>query len=106
MKKPILLSLLFVLCLSCSSEKNSVSGKYLKKYMNTISEESLKTDLTIVASDEMEGRETGSEGQKRAGKYLISQYEKNGISFPKGADSFYQKVPAAFLNAKKNENKD
>ena len=104
MKKPILLSLLFVLCLSCSSEKNSVSGKYLKKYMNTISEESLKTDLTIVASDEMEGRETGSEGQKKAGKYLISQYEKNGISFPKGADSFYQKVPAAFLNAKKNEN--
>ena len=63
MKKPILLSLLFVLCLSCSSEKNSVSGKYLKKYMNTISEESLKTDLTIVASDEMEGRETGSEGK-------------------------------------------
>lgn len=104
MKKTFILSLLFILALSCSSEKSSVSGKYLKKYMNTISEESLKTDLTIVASDEMEGRETGSEGQKKAGKYLISQYEEAGISYPKGASSFYQKVPAAFLNAKRNEN--
>ncbi len=104
MKKPILLSLLFILSLGCSSEKNSVSGKYLEKYMNTISEKSLKTDLTIVASDEMEGRETGSEGQKKAGKYLISQYEKAGISFPKEAKSFYQAVPAAFLNAKRNDN--
>ena len=104
MKKTILLSLLVVLSFSCSSEKGNVSGKYLKKYMNTISQESLKTDLTIVASDEMEGRETGSEGQKKAGKYLISQYEKAGISYPKGASSFYQTVPAAFLNAKRNEN--
>ena len=52
----------------------------------------------------MEGRETGSEGQKKAGKYLISQYEKAGISYPKGATSFYQIVPADFLNAKRNKN--
>ena len=42
----------------------------------------------------MEGRETGSEGQKKAGRYLIEQYKKAGIPFPKGADSYYQKVPA------------
>jgi hypothetical protein len=39
----------------------------------------------------MEGRETGSAGQKKAGVYLINQYVKNNISFPKGATSFYQK---------------
>jgi hypothetical protein len=37
----------------------------------------------------MEGRETGSAGQKL--EYLINQYVKNNISFPKGATSFYQK---------------
>ena len=74
------------------------------KYIKSITKESLKTNLYIVASDEMEGRDTGSKGQKKAGDYLISQYSKAGISFPAGASDFYQKVPAAFLNTKRNEN--
>ncbi len=74
------------------------------KYSATISAGELKTHLNIVASNEMEGRETGSAGQKKAGNYLISQYKKAGISFPKGATDYYQKVPAAFLNAQSNEN--
>jgi Zn-dependent M28 family amino/carboxypeptidase len=56
-----------------------------------------------VASDGMEGRETGSEGQKKAGNYLIETYKSNGISFPKGATTFYQKVPAAFMNKEYGE---
>jgi Zn-dependent M28 family amino/carboxypeptidase len=52
----------------------------------------------------MEGRETGSAGQKKAGKYLISQYQQNQVSFPKGASDFYQAVPASFLNKKRNNN--
>jgi Zn-dependent M28 family amino/carboxypeptidase len=59
--------------------------------------------LYIVAGDEMEGRDTGSKGQKKAGEYLISQYQKNGISFPKGAEGFYQKVPAEFMNKQYGE---
>lgn len=98
---------LFVLAttLSCSSTRDpqSVDNSDPTKYMNTITAAELKTHLYIVASDEMEGRETGSAGQKKAGNYLISQYEKNDISFPKGATSFYQKVPAAFLNAKSKD---
>ena len=74
------------------------------KYLNTISKDNLKTNLDIVASNEMEGRETGSKGQKKAGNYLVSQYKKAGISFPKGATSYYQTVPATFLNAQYNEN--
>jgi Zn-dependent M28 family amino/carboxypeptidase len=46
----------------------------------------------------MEGRNTGSEGQKKAGMYLISQYEANGISYPKGAENFYQKVPSEYMS--------
>ncbi|RTY95145.1 M28 family metallopeptidase [Flavobacterium sp. GT3R68] len=74
------------------------------KYMNSITADELKTHLYIVASDEMQGRETGSVGQKKAGQYLISQYKKDQISFPKGAADYYQRIPAAYLNKKRNEN--
>ena len=74
------------------------------EYMRTITAEDLKKHLYIIAADSMEGRETGSAGQKKAGKYLISQYQQNQVSFPKGASDFYQAVPASFLNKKRNNN--
>jgi hypothetical protein len=46
--------------------------------MNSITADELKTHLYIVASDEMEGRETGSAGQKKTGEYLINHYTKKG----------------------------
>ena len=104
MKKIPLLSLFAIITFSCTSQKSSVTQVEPTKYMNSITAEELKTHLYIVASDEMEGRETGSEGQKKAGVYLIDQYKKDGISFPAAATNFYQHIPAAFLNAKRNEN--
>ena len=74
------------------------------EYMKTISADDLKKHLYIIAADSMEGRETGSAGQKKAGKYLITQYQQNQVSFPKGASDFYQAVPASFLNKKRNNN--
>ena len=74
------------------------------EYMKSISADDLKKHLYIIAADSMEGRETGSAGQKKAGKYLISQYQQNQVSFPKGASDFYQAVPASFLNKKRNNN--
>ena len=98
--KKIAILLLITFSISCWAQ-NSPNPK---KYINTITSKDLIKHLYTVASDEMEGRDTGSKGQKKAGNYLISQYQSNGISFPKGATDFYQKVPAAFLNAKRNEN--
>ncbi|WP_298225150.1 M28 family metallopeptidase [Flavobacterium sp.] len=103
MKKIIIaLSVLLVIS-SCASKKDS-PAKGLTDYMSTISATNLKTNLTVIASDAMEGRETGSEGQKKAGRYLIEQYKNNNISFPKGAKDYYQHIPAAYLNAKYKEN--
>ncbi|UQD56659.1 M28 family metallopeptidase [Flavobacterium sp. K5-23] len=107
MKRIITLSLLAALSISCSAPKTAIvedtkasTVSDPTKYMNTITADELKVHLYIVASDEMEGRETGSEGQKKAGNYLISQYQKNNIPFPKGASNYYQAVPAAFMNKK------
>ena len=100
--KRIVSLLIITTAISCSGTKAGMSqdNSDPTKYMNSITADELKTHLYIVASDEMEGRETGSAGQKKAGQYLIDQYKKEGISFPKGATSFYQAVPAAFLNKK------
>jgi len=73
------------------------------KFVSYISEKDLKTNLYVVASNEMQGRETGSEGQKKAGAYLIEQYKSSNIPFPTGADSYYQRIPAEYLNKKYNE---
>ena len=102
--KKILILFLLASTLSCTSQKSGVTDVPPTKYLNTITEADLKTHLYIVASDEMEGRETGSPGQKKAGNYLIDQYKANKIPFPKGATDYYQKIPAAYLNAKKDEN--
>ena len=102
--KKIIILFLVAASFSCTSQKNSVSEVPPTKYINTITAADLKTHLYIVASDEMEGRETGSLGQKKAGEYLINHYKTNKISFPKGATDYYQRIPAAYLNAKKDEN--
>ena len=103
MKKIALLSLLIILNISCSSQKNHTETVSPLKYLNTITAEDLKTHLYIVAADSMEGRETGSIGQKKAGVYLINQYKKNNIPFPKGATTYYQPIPASYLNKKYGE---
>lgn len=96
-----IVTLLFVaaLSVSCGGSK-SVSQKTtdpVAKYLQTITAQELKTHLYIVAGDEMEGRDTGTEGQKKAGKYLINHYQKNGISFPPIASDWYQKVPSEYM---------
>ena len=105
----LLLAIALVSCntskkIVASSSTNTISSYDATKYINSITAASLKINLTVVASDEMEGRETGSEGQKKAGRYIIEQYKNAGIPFPIGATSYYQTVPAAFMNASYNEN--
>ncbi|OYU81220.1 MAG: peptidase M28 [Flavobacterium sp. BFFFF1] len=98
--KNILWLTVLAISVGCSIKKPLV---YEQKYMNTITAEELKKHLTIVSSDAMEGRETGSEGQKKAGKYIVAQYQADGVSFPTGAESYYQTVPAAYMNEKYGE---
>lgn len=107
MRKVIVIVLSSVLFLSCSGKKsttkripNEVESSDYFKYIST---ESLEENLTVIASDEMEGRDTGSEGQKKAGRFMVDFYKKKGIPFPKGATDYYQHIPASYLNAKRND---
>ncbi len=47
--------------------------------------------VKVLADDNMEGRETGSAGLKRAQAYVVEQLKKNGLE-PAGVNGFYQPV--------------
>ena len=98
MKKNILsIVAIAIVAVSCSTSQKATKVADVVVYKNSITSSELSKHLYIVADDNMEGRNTGEPGQKRAGEYLINEYEKNGISFPPGATDFYQKVPSEFM---------
>jgi len=47
--------------------------------------------VKVLAADNMEGRETGSEGLRRASAYIVEQLKKDGLQ-PAGVNGFYQPV--------------
>ena len=83
-----------------TSSTNRVFEKHDKAFANaykSIKAENLKKNLYVIASDEMEGRDTGSKGQKKAGEYMVNYYKSLGVSYPKALGSYYQTVPSAFM---------
>ncbi|TAH42423.1 MAG: M28 family peptidase [Bacteroidetes bacterium] len=49
----------------------------------------LKTHILTLASDEFEGREAGTEGEKKASDYISKEFKKIGLS-KKGTDGYLQ----------------
>ncbi|MFY0631800.1 MAG: M28 family peptidase [Flavobacteriaceae bacterium] len=74
MKTRVLLIFLLAL-ISCQQESND--------------ESKLKKDVLFLADDALEGRQTGTEGEKKAAKYIADRFQKMGLS-SKGTDGFYQ----------------
>src|ERR1700733_12380502 len=85
MKKLLLLANLF-LCISISFAQSGDGSKYAA----TITGDDLKKHLTIIASAEMEGRETGTEGQRKAAAYIESQFKAMGLKSPEVLNGYQQ----------------
>ncbi|MXV51074.1 M28 family peptidase [Pedobacter sp. HMF7647] len=63
-----------------------------QKYAGYITAEDARKHLTILASDEFEGRETGKPGAEKAAKYIAGEFQKMGLTAPvKG--SYFQDIP-------------
>jgi len=65
-----------------------------EKYAQTITADDLSYDLHVLASDSLEGRETGKKGQKMAARFLASEFKKYGLQPPVKTDSgmsYFQK---------------
>ncbi|MGS0747517.1 M28 family metallopeptidase [Halpernia sp. GG3] len=85
---------------SCAAINYSYEGKPFKNAYSSIRSEDLKKNLYVIAADDMEGRDTGSPGQKRAADYIINYYKNLSIGHPTGMTSYLQTVPADYMNKK------
>jgi len=71
------------------AQKNPVAVQYGEQVLLT----DLKENLTIIASDALEGRKTGSRGQKMAAAFIRAHFEEIGLEGPVGNGGYYQNVP-------------
>lgn len=67
-----------------------VMEKQARKYAKTITDDDLTRHLTLLASDSLEGRETGKKGQKMAAEYIKNHFESLGLQAPVDG-SYFQK---------------
>jgi Zn-dependent M28 family amino/carboxypeptidase len=107
--KHSLLLLFTILIISCNSAQNAASkAKKMDRtdYASTITAEDLKTHLYIYASDEMQGRMTGSEGQKMATEYLRNFYKSEGIASPNKEIDYYQNIPASYFKGRAEQDSE
>ncbi len=93
-----------LLMLSCSVRKKSgvenVGYEEADRYVSMISSESLKENLSVLASDEYEGRETAMPGQKKAAKYIASYFDSIGL-LPGNKGSYEQSFPVVIKDPSK-----
>lgn len=64
----------------------------VESYARRITEPSLKEKVSILASDSLEGRETGKPGQHKAAAYIRAHFENIGLTGPVNND-YFQPVP-------------
>ncbi|MBS1509729.1 MAG: M28 family peptidase [Bacteroidetes bacterium] len=87
MKKWLLLSAV------CISTQVFAQTDIAAKYAGEITGSNLKKHLSIIASDEFEGRETGTEGQRKAAAYIESQFKKMGLLTAPSLNGYQQYYP-------------
>ncbi|MGI9137943.1 MAG: M28 family peptidase [Sediminibacterium sp.] len=84
--------MIWILLLLVSNFIIAQSNNALTKFDKVITTKGLKEKLSIIASAEMEGRETGSPGQKRAAAYIESEFKRMGLQ-PGNGQSYQQIYP-------------
>ncbi|MBS2213490.1 M20/M25/M40 family metallo-hydrolase [Carboxylicivirga mesophila] len=58
---------------------NAQSPKFKSKYLNSIDSTSLKQHVYVLASDSLQGRDTGSEGEHKAARYIVNHFKSVGL---------------------------
>lgn len=93
----VLLLLLLILVTGCSTSQpptqNAVpttDTEALLEYQDEISTSFMKKHLSIFASDSLEGRETGTQGEKMAADYLAKQYSRMGLKPVGDKNTYFQ----------------
>lgn len=72
--KKVITSLLLIYTIGLHAQDKSAL-----KFAKTITESEMKEILTFIASDSLEGRETGERGQKIAAQYIADRFQEFGL---------------------------
>ena len=80
--------LLYCISIMGSAQKGNDKIQ-IEKYGERISRNNLKTHIYYLASDKLNGRAPGTEGEKLAQKYIIEEFKKDGL-VPKGENGYLQ----------------
>lgn len=75
-------SAIALLCVGNNAFAQQMPDALATKYANSITVLDLTKHLTIIASDSLEGRETGEKGQKLAADYISTQFANMGLTPP------------------------
>ena len=86
-----------------SIELNTDSTDLSNKYAAVITKEKLSDHLHVLASDEYEGRETGTAGNDKAAKYIADYFRSLGLPAIGIENSYYQNVAFNRTGWAKNE---
>ena len=70
--------------------QTTADAKSIYDFQNEVTIDFLRSHLSALAADSMEGRETGMEGQKKAARYLAKQYRSLGLDPAAGDQSYLQ----------------
>lgn len=54
-----------------------------------IAENKIEVDVAFLADDKLEGRQTGTKGEKKAAEYIVKRYKEIGLE-PKGTEGYLQ----------------
>ncbi|WP_445359245.1 M28 family metallopeptidase [Microbulbifer sp. ANSA005] len=83
--KSLLGALAMALLVACTTSSFENTGP-------TADSDYIRQDINFLASAELEGRDTGSEGYRQAAQYVADQYKKMGL-IPAGERGYFQEVP-------------
>ncbi len=105
MNKFICFSFLGLLFTGCTVKKNAsqafANQEDANQFVKTINQEDLRKHLTIIASDEFEGRETAMPGQKKAAAYIANHFKTIGLQKGVNDTSYFQPFPVAVKDPSK-----
>ncbi|MES1181434.1 MAG: peptidase, partial [Flavobacterium sp.] len=85
--------LLFFICFVAGTNVLFAQTDVAAKYAEVITGKNLKKHLSIIAGDEMQGRETGTEGQRKAAAYIESQFKAMGLKSVESLKGYQQFYP-------------
>jgi len=90
-KTSLLITALGLSLMACAQDKTAM------KYARLITAEDARKHLSILASDEYEGRETGKPGADKAANYIANEFKRLGLEAPVNG-SYFLNVPLSENN--------